>query len=407
MLEEGERNDWFQSGYIVRLAAIAAVGLVLFIWRELTARRAGGESAHPAQHLLHLGDSDWRRARPRAQRQSFSASALPAEPDRLRRHAIGNRDDAAQSRHGCADADRRPVLQQAWTARAHRLRSRHLRVRLLGTLAYSRPTSGFWDIFWPQFWQGVGFSLIFVALSTAALATISKPQDDAGHGPLQRRASGDGKRGNRDRGDAAHQLRRRATTTFCSESAGMSNPATVQFLQKRDGGDDPRWRRQIHSSAARARTAGRLRHASGDGAGLQPRLHARDRAVRAGASAGTPAAPRTTPRGRRGACGLIATSLYAIVQQAHGSKRQRRDPRVPRRLSLFRRSAHTGTSGRLLGYESRSESFEFDHNALLNSFAAVKSGTFMPDQATLRRELLTHQQGTQLTRVLTQKGATK
>ena len=34
---------------------------------------------------------------------------------------------------------------------------------------------GFWDILWPQVWQGVGFSLIFVALSTAALATIPRP----------------------------------------------------------------------------------------------------------------------------------------------------------------------------------------------------------------------------------------
>jgi MFS transporter, DHA2 family, multidrug resistance protein len=34
---------------------------------------------------------------------------------------------------------------------------------------------GFWDIFWPQLWQGVGFSLIFLALSTAALATIPRP----------------------------------------------------------------------------------------------------------------------------------------------------------------------------------------------------------------------------------------
>jgi DHA2 family multidrug resistance protein len=34
--------------------------------------------------------------------------------------------------------------------------------------------TGFWDIFWPQVWQGMGFSLLFVPLSTAALATIEK-----------------------------------------------------------------------------------------------------------------------------------------------------------------------------------------------------------------------------------------
>jgi MFS transporter, DHA2 family, multidrug resistance protein len=36
MLEEGERNDWFQSGFILRLTIVAAVGLALFVWRELT-----------------------------------------------------------------------------------------------------------------------------------------------------------------------------------------------------------------------------------------------------------------------------------------------------------------------------------------------------------------------------------
>lgn len=33
---------------------------------------------------------------------------------------------------------------------------------------------GFWDIFIPQFLQGVGFGMIFVSLSTAALSTIEK-----------------------------------------------------------------------------------------------------------------------------------------------------------------------------------------------------------------------------------------
>jgi DHA2 family multidrug resistance protein len=33
---------------------------------------------------------------------------------------------------------------------------------------------GYWDIFYPQFLQGIGFGMIFVALSTAALSTIEK-----------------------------------------------------------------------------------------------------------------------------------------------------------------------------------------------------------------------------------------
>lgn len=44
------------------------------------------------------------------------------------------------------------------------------------------PQTGFWDIFIPQMWQGVGFSLLFVALSTAALATIERRQMTAAAG---------------------------------------------------------------------------------------------------------------------------------------------------------------------------------------------------------------------------------
>src|SRR5690348_8917624 len=43
-------------------------------------------------------------------------------------------------------------------------------------------TVGYWDLFWPQLWQGVGFSLIFVALSTAALSTIPRPRMTAATG---------------------------------------------------------------------------------------------------------------------------------------------------------------------------------------------------------------------------------
>ena len=36
MLEQGEQRDWFDSNFIIYLAVIAVVGLLLFIWRELS-----------------------------------------------------------------------------------------------------------------------------------------------------------------------------------------------------------------------------------------------------------------------------------------------------------------------------------------------------------------------------------
>jgi DHA2 family multidrug resistance protein len=38
VLEEGNRDDWFGSPFIVRLSGVAAVSLVLFLWIELTSR---------------------------------------------------------------------------------------------------------------------------------------------------------------------------------------------------------------------------------------------------------------------------------------------------------------------------------------------------------------------------------
>jgi DHA2 family multidrug resistance protein len=54
----------------------------------------------------------------------------------------------------------------------------------VGFYMMSRLTAsvGYWDLFWPQLWQGVGFSLIFVALSTAALSTIPRPRMTAATG---------------------------------------------------------------------------------------------------------------------------------------------------------------------------------------------------------------------------------
>ncbi|UOQ75624.1 hypothetical protein MUN84_13150 [Hymenobacter sp. 5516J-16] len=39
MLEQGETEDWFESLYINFFTLMAVVGMVGFIWRELTARQ--------------------------------------------------------------------------------------------------------------------------------------------------------------------------------------------------------------------------------------------------------------------------------------------------------------------------------------------------------------------------------
>jgi DHA2 family multidrug resistance protein len=41
---------------------------------------------------------------------------------------------------------------------------------------------GFWDLLVPQIWQGLGFGMIFVALSTVSLANVPHPQITAASG---------------------------------------------------------------------------------------------------------------------------------------------------------------------------------------------------------------------------------
>jgi DHA2 family multidrug resistance protein len=49
-------------------------------------------------------------------------------------------------------------------------------------LAHLTTDTGIWDILLPQVWQGVGFGMLFVALSTAALSTIPKARMTAASG---------------------------------------------------------------------------------------------------------------------------------------------------------------------------------------------------------------------------------
>ena len=93
---------------------------------------------------------------------------------------------------------------------------------------------GFWNIFWPQVWQGVGFSLIFVALSTAALATIARPEVTAATGLYNVSRQVFGSVGI---AVAATQLTAGVTRyhAMLAEQAGSANAAAVSWLQSVTG----------------------------------------------------------------------------------------------------------------------------------------------------------------------------
>jgi len=181
MLEEGQRNDWFQSGFIVRLGLVAAVGLALFVWRELTTDR-------PAVNLRILSNISFASATALGGVLGLALTASLFLLPVFLQNLLGF--NAMQSGftlmpRSLAMAVLMPIAGRFYNRLGPRLLvGSGLLIAGAAFYSMSKLTTsvGYWDLFWPQLWQGVGFSLIFVALSTAALSTIARPNMTAATG---------------------------------------------------------------------------------------------------------------------------------------------------------------------------------------------------------------------------------
>ena len=180
-LEKGAEKDWFESTMIVGLAVAAAMGLALFIWRELKTDR-------PAVDLRLLKNVPFSSA-------TFlggilgmglygSLFILPLFLQRLLGYS------AMES--GLALAPRSLTMAVVMPLSGflyNRVGPRALVATGLAVSAFSfyqfthlsMDTSA-GSIVVPQIWQGVGFGLIFVALSTAALTNLPRARVTAGAG---------------------------------------------------------------------------------------------------------------------------------------------------------------------------------------------------------------------------------
>jgi DHA2 family multidrug resistance protein len=173
MLEEGELNDWFSSNFIIYLSVVAALGLILFVWRELKVE-------NPVVNLRILKDINFSSA-------TFlngllglalmsSLFILPLFLQQLLGYPAFD--------SGLALIPRSVAMLMIMPL-AGRIYNRVGPRVMIGSglllnavsfyqLSILSLSIGFWDIFLPQFLQGVAFGLIFVSLSTAALSTIEK-----------------------------------------------------------------------------------------------------------------------------------------------------------------------------------------------------------------------------------------
>jgi DHA2 family multidrug resistance protein len=242
MLEEGEKNDWFQSGYILRLAAVAVAGLAFFVWRELKIKR-------PAVNLRILRNVSFSSATALGgvlgMALNGSLFLLPLFLQNLLGYTA-LKSGLAMMPRSLAMAVIMPIGGRFYNRLGPRLLvGSGLAVTGVSFFLLSHLTTqiGYWDIFWPQVMQGVGFSLIFVALSTAALSTIAKPEVTAATGLYNVSRQIFGSIGI---AIAATQLTSGVTRNHAilADQVGQANPAAVAWLSRvtaammaRSGGD--------------------------------------------------------------------------------------------------------------------------------------------------------------------------
>jgi len=181
MLEKGEDKNWFESPFIVYLAVLAVVGLGLFIWRELTDERPAVDlrilknvpyaSGTLIGGVLGMGMFGTLFLLPVFMQHLLGLTALASGVAMLPR--------------SIASAIAGPIGGRFYNRVGPRLLvGTGLVLNAVGFWQLSHLTGqvGAWDFFWPQVWQGAGMGLLFMAIATAALATIPKPKLTAATG---------------------------------------------------------------------------------------------------------------------------------------------------------------------------------------------------------------------------------
>jgi DHA2 family multidrug resistance protein len=180
-LEEGEKEDWFASSFIVTLAIAAVVGLILFVWRELNTKA-------PAVDLRVL------RHRSLAAGSLYSGilgmglyGALFVVP-LFTQSILGF--SATQTGFLLAPGALASAIVMILLGKISSKVDARILVGLgaggttavMFSLANITPQSGTEDLFWPLIWRGAATVLMFLPLSLATLGSIPKEDVSAGSG---------------------------------------------------------------------------------------------------------------------------------------------------------------------------------------------------------------------------------
>jgi DHA2 family multidrug resistance protein len=178
VLDKGQQEDWFASTFILAFAIAAIAGLTIFVIHEL-------RTAHPVVNLRVLKNRSYATGVFLMSVVGFvlygSLVILPLMLQTLLGYP------ALQA--GIAMAPR--GLGSFLTMPLVGIMTTKVDVRKLlalgmfgggGTLiwlSFLNLNTGYWDIFWPQFLQGISLSLLFVPLTTVTMDSI--PRDQMGN----------------------------------------------------------------------------------------------------------------------------------------------------------------------------------------------------------------------------------
>ena len=234
MLEEGARHDWFESSFIVRLTAVGVFGLLLFVWRELRTDR-------PAVDLRIMKNTAFSSATMIGGALGMglmgSIFLLPLFLQNIVRFNAMQAGVALMPR-SLAMAVLMPIGGKFYNKLGPRVMvAAGLIISAVSflQLAHMTADTGFQELLWPQVLQGAGFSLVFVALTTAAFASIEKPKVTAASGLYNVVRTVFGSIGI---AAAASQLSTvsAANHAVLAERASMTNPAAVAWVAQATAG---------------------------------------------------------------------------------------------------------------------------------------------------------------------------
>lgn len=181
MLEEGQQEDWFNSQFIVAMAVGSALGLLLFIWRELSVE-------HPAVDLRVL------RHRSVAAGSLYSMvmgmgiyGIIFAIPVFVQNdlHFTATQSGLLQMPGALAAAGMMIVVGKFSNRFDPRLLiATGALVTVYCAVLFMRmnPDTGVHSLFWPLIYRSIGSVLMFVPLSLATLGGLPKSEIPAGSG---------------------------------------------------------------------------------------------------------------------------------------------------------------------------------------------------------------------------------